>query len=61
MKCSICHDDLVTPDAICLGTLPGALGLTKFSAGPCNSNAEQRAEVTSRRIEAAKREAERKE
>ena len=61
MKCSICHSDLATPDAICLGNLPGAVGLVKLSPGLCNSNAQQRAEVTARRIEAAKKAAERAE
>jgi len=58
MKCSVCHDELSSPNAICTGRLPGAAGLVHFSPGPCKSTPEQRAEVTARRIEAAKRAAE---
>lgn len=50
MKCSVCHDELTDPNGICQGRLPGALGLVQFSAGPCRSTPEQRAEVDAARI-----------
>jgi hypothetical protein len=50
MKCSVCHDELPDPDGICPGRLPGAIGLVEYSAGPCKSTAEQRAQVTAERI-----------
>lgn len=56
-KCSVCHGDLVDPKGVCPGRLPGALGKIEFSAGKCLSTPLTRAEATTRRREAAEREA----
>lgn len=60
MKCSVCHDELVDPNGVCQGRLPGAVGLVAFSPGPCLSTPDTRAEVDKQRREAAARETERK-
>jgi hypothetical protein len=59
VKCSICHEELPSPDAICPGRLPGPCGLVQFSPGKCKSTPEQRAEVDANRQRAAKREVDR--
>jgi hypothetical protein len=52
LQCCICYEKLPSKNAICPGNLPGAMGFTKFSPGPCKSTPEQRAEVEKRRREA---------
>jgi hypothetical protein len=53
MKCDVCHEALETEDQICQGTLPGALGKTAHSAGPCHSTQAQREVLRRKRIAAA--------
>ena len=53
MKCDVCHEALENENQVCTGTLPGALGKTEHSAGPCASTREQREALRQKRIAAA--------
>jgi hypothetical protein len=50
MKCSVCHEELIDPNGVCPGRLPGPAGLIALSPGPCASTAAHRAAVEAERI-----------